>query len=431
MSIVARGTKASAGGGTSFVANTDALAEEVEFDFATLYGDYNGSIADANIAASAAIETTKIDGYSDTATEMADEASPGTSTGTSAPSTLRGELQRLRYKIREAGLGTSTVRLDGTPSVDLVSWFDTPMVGPNLIRNSNFAVKTTAAAAAPDGWALVGTPGTCELTAAGVTEGHATARALRVAAAGAANEGVSQTLVGLKANTRYVIGCRAKVNAGGDIFSLTTTGATGATFGNLALTTSSTTYTTVAGVILTDGTPTNIVVSLLAVADGDSIDVTHVWVRECGTDRLPMASSSWAYGEIATATANHYAAGTLTDSGITGVAVTPPGPGYVIEVLGEVVISAGTGDDLVAQIRENGASVRVSYGNIATGNDVTSIPVHFIQRSPTPGTTYTYTLFAASRNSAVGRNLGESSAIAGETPTTWLMARAVLESGGH
>src|SRR3990172_6985718 len=334
MSTIARGTKASAGGGTSFVANTDALAAEVEYDFATLYADYNGNISDANVASGAAIEETKIDGQSDSAAERRTETSPGDTASPIDATTLAGEIARIRFKLKELGLGTSTAR-QTTAAGDDVYWIDTPQMGPNLIRNGSFAVKTTAAGAAPDGWVLVGTPATCTTTTAGITEGHLTMRAIRIAAgAGDTNEGISQTLVGLKASTKYVVGCRAKVSgAGGEIFSLTTTGAGGATFGNLNLTTSSSTYVTIAGQIITHATPANIVVQLLAVGNSDIIEVTHCWVRECATDRLPMSNTAWAYGQITTISPNHYTpANTFVDSQITGVSVVPPGPGYFIEV---------------------------------------------------------------------------------------------------
>src|SRR3990172_4903122 len=328
MSTIARGTKASAGGGTSFVANTDALAAEVEYDFATLYADYNGNISDANVASGAAIEETKIDGQSDSAAERRTETSPGDTASPIDATTLAGEIARIRFKLKELGLGTSAAR-QTTAAGDDVYWIDTPQMGPNLIRNGNFAVKTTAAGSAPDGWALVGTPATCTTTTAGVTEGHLTMRAIQLAAgAGDTNEGIQQTLAGLKASTKYVVGCRARVSgAGGEIFSPTTTGADGATFHDLNLPTSSATYVTLAGQIITDATPTDIVVQLLAVGNSDIVEVTHCWVRECATDRLPLSNTAWAYSEITTITANHYASGVLTDSGATGVAVVPPGPG--------------------------------------------------------------------------------------------------------
>lgn len=422
MATIARGSKAA--GGTSFVDGTTASAGEVNTDFDTIYNEFNGSIDNDNIDASAAIELSKLDGYSDSASERRTETSPGVTGTESDAANLQEELARIRYKLHELGLGISTIR-NTTASGDDTYWIDTPQMGPNLIRNGNFAVGLESNV--PPGWTNVNTA-TLALTTTGVTEGHSTARALRITAAGGTDEGVSQTLVGLKASTKYVVGCRAKATAG-DTFKLTTTGASGATFGNLTLTTTSTSYVTLAGVIVTDGTPTDIVVSLLAAADTDVVDVTHVWVRECATDRLPMSNTSWAYNE---ATGTGAIGTTFTDTGLT-VSVVAPGPGYNLEVKVHVHGSNDSAEALAVQLRENGTAVAVGYVLVGgTGlADVGTAMYEYIKRDPTPGTTYTYTVFAAFEAAAGTLNLGEGAAIDGETAVSWLMARAVLESGGH
>lgn len=426
MASIARGTKGSAGGGTAFVDATVIVASEVNTDFDTVYNEFNGGIDNTNIDDSAAIEVTKLDGYSDSASERRTETSPGVTGSESDATTLAGELERLRYKIHELGLGNSTVR-NTTASGDDTYWIDTPMTGPNLIRNGNFAVGLESSV--PPGWTNVNTA-TLALTTTGVTEGHTSMRALRITAAGGADEGVSQTLAGLKASTKYVVGCRAKATSG-DTFKLVTTGADGSTFGDLTLTTTSTTYVTLAGVIVTDSTPTDIVVQLLASADGDIVDVTHVWVRECSGDRLPQSSTAWAYNESTATTA--IASGTLTDTGLT-ISVVPPGPGYYIEVYGHIVLSNDSDDIFVLQLRQNGSEVMSSYGVCGKGTgstpDVTSYSFSWLNRAATPGTTYTYTVFAAFDGNAGTLNLGEGAVVSTETatPASWIRCRAVLES---
>jgi hypothetical protein len=428
MATIARGTKSSAGGGTAFVANTDALASELNTDFDTAYSAINGNIDNDNIATSAAIELSKIDGYSDSNTEARSNTSPGVAGSESLASTAQEEIQRIRYKLKESLVGTNAKR----NTSDDAYWYDVTVRGPNLIRNGNFIVKTTAAGAAPDGWALVNTPGTCTTTTTGVTEGHSTARAIRIAASGAANEGIQQTLVGLKASTKYQVGCRGKVNAAGDILGLVTTGADGATFGNLSLQTSSTSYTTLSGIIVTDATPTNIVVRLLAVADGDSVDVTHVWVRECAVDPIPLSDSSWAVSTITTSTADHYADGVATDAGVT-VSVVCPGPGYVIEVHAKADVGgSGSSVNGVFHIVEAGAGivdVDYVYCDATAAREKATARLFYVKTSPDPGTTYTYTISGAGGGDTLDRNPG--SAIAGETAATTIRARAYLESGGH
>lgn len=425
MATIARGSKSA--GGTSFVDGTVIEADEVNTDFDTVYNAVNAGLDNANINTAAAIELSKLDGYSDTAAEMATETTPGVTGGTSAASTMQAELERLRYKLKEIGTGTSTKRLDGTASVDLISWFDTPQVGPNLIQNGNFAIGLESSV--PFGWTNVNTA-TLALTTAGKTEGQASMRALRITAAGGTNEGVQQTLAGLKASTKYVVGCRAKATSG-DTFRLVTTGADGAVFGNLDLSTTSTSYVTLAGVIVTDSTPTDIVVQLLAAADTDIVDVTHVWVRECATDRLPFSSTPWHYQEITGVTNNHYVANTLTDSGLS-LAVVAPGPGYQIEVVSSLTFNSPASGSTAsaAELQENGTTVDViqTAGHSNGGSDAETFQFNYVKRDPTPGTTYTYTVVLAGTANS-GRNT--AALFSGTATKTWMRVRAVLSSGGH
>lgn len=420
---ISRGTKASAGGGTAFVTATTILADEVNTDFDTVYTAVN-SILDGT----SAIEPTGIDGYSDSSTERQTETTPGTTGSESDASTLAGELERIRYKLHEIGLGISTVR-NTTASGDDTYWIDTPQMGPNLIINGNFAIGLESSV--PPGWTNVNTA-TLALTTAGKTEGDANMRALRITAAGSANEGVSQTLSGLKASTKYVVGCRAKATAG-DTFSLVTTGASGATFGNLTLTTTSTSYVTLAGVIVTDSTPTDIVVKLLAVADTDVVDVTHVWVRECSTDRLPMSNVHTGYSQITTDTANHYTTGGWTDSGAGPVTIIVPSDGYTVEVRClATVSSANSGDNFAFRLREaGGGTLKTFYGCIGTAQGTQSVEFSYVDRSPAPGGTLSYTLEGQPANNAMGRNHGESTTTFSETAVTSITVRAYLSSGGN
>lgn len=61
MGTIARPNKPTGGGGgSSWVPGVDLLANELNEDIDPIYNDYNGNIADVNIAASAAIVGTKI-----------------------------------------------------------------------------------------------------------------------------------------------------------------------------------------------------------------------------------------------------------------------------------------------------------------------------------------------------------------------------------
>lgn len=426
MAVPVRGTKASAGGGTAFVANTDILASEVNTDFDNAYSAL-ATLDNDNISASADIALTKLADTSSNSTTHATATTPGDSSSHTLPTTLEGEVQQLRYAVKRAVVGTNAKRLDGTATTDDCFWGDRPARGPNLIRNSTLFVPVSGNT--PSGWTAVGTPLLAGATI-GVADGAPNFLVTSITASGAANEGLQQTIAGLKASTRYQIGCRVLVGGAGDTFSLTTTGASGATFGDLNLTTTSTTAVTLSGVILTDATPTDIVVQLLAVADTDAVIPTHVWCRECTEDPLPQADLPWVVKEITTSTADHYANGTLTDSGISGAVVYVPGPGYVIEVSGKADVG-GTGSNVTGLfvLRENGTIVDSDYVFIGSGAaDAATARLFYVNTNPTPGTAYTYTIYGCGEGDTLDRN---PTALETETPTTMIRARAYLESGGH
>lgn len=423
MAIPTRGTKGSAGGGTAFAAGTDILASEVNTDLDNIYNEMD-NIENANIAAAADIALTKIGDTSSSATTHATNTTPGDSSSHTLPTTAEGEIQQIRYAMKRAVVGTNAKRLDGTPTTDDCFWGDRPARGPNLIRNSMLAIP--ASGNTPSGWTAVGTP-TISATTIQVSEGAPNALNVTLTASGAANEGLQQTVAGLKASTRYQVGCRVRVGGAGDTFSLTTTGASGATFGNLNLTTTSTSFTTISGTILTDATPTSIVVQLLAVADTDQIIPTHVWFRECTEDPLPQANLPWVTQTVTTVTADHYANGVLTDSGISGAQIIAPGPGYVIEVHAKADTGASSNVTGLFVLRENGTIVDSATVRIAT-NEPGTVRLFYVNTAPVPGTQYTYTLYGAGDGDTIDRNY---TAILTETPATYIKARAYLESGGH
>jgi hypothetical protein len=162
------------------------------------------------------------------------------------------------------------------------------------------------------------------------------------------------------------------------------------------------------------------------------VDVTHVWVRECATDPIPLSASSWAVNTITTSTADHYADGVATDAGVT-VSVVCPGPGYVIEVHGKADVGgSGSSVNGVFHLVEAGAGivdVDYVYCDATAAREKATARLFYVKTAPDPGTTYTYTISGAGEGDTLDRNPG--SAIAGETASTTIRARAYLESGGH
>jgi hypothetical protein len=110
------------------------------------------------------------------------------------------------------------------------------------------------------------------------------------------------------------------------------------------------------------------------------------------------------------------------DDALVSCSVTPPGPGYIVQVRGQVVADNDTGffdNSLLVRLRENGTTTRAmgkGHANIDTDaansfDDIVVVPVFFTSSLPlTPGTTLTYTLEGtadqSSGASAFERNVG-------------------------
>jgi hypothetical protein len=161
----------------------------------------------------------------------------------------------------------------------------------NLVRNGGFDTLywTNWFGSLPE-WQDVLTPQlatSADVAAdAGAVRGDSTPYSLRITAAGAANEGIEQTLGNLKVSTTYTFWCRVKVTAG-DTISVVTTGATT----NLALSSTSDTWATLEGQFVTDGSGTDVVLQILAAADGDIVYVDDVMVVEGAAGRRPWMPS--------------------------------------------------------------------------------------------------------------------------------------------
>lgn len=420
MALIARGTKQN---GTTSWADGDVLyADELNLDIDTAYTELNGNLDDDNIDGSAAINASKIDDHSDTVAMMRTETNPGVSGSESVATTLEGELQRLRYILHARGLGTLAAHYNGTTLAGTY-WGDQSVRGPNLCRNGSFEVKSTAAGAAPDGWATVGTPTTLEQAATDVSNG--TGYAISVVS-DAADEGFSQTFAGLKASTSYFITARYIVTSGS--MRLVTTGADAASkFRNVDIPKTDATWSTVAAVIVTDGTPADIVVKFISAAGADAFKVDNVELYEMGRE-IARSPGSVFYRDSSTNAGALGAGETAFPSGDQlSVAVTVPGPGYTIRASAALRFTPDGATTRVAGVlNETPAST-----GVAVKRDISPTPawnthsqeIHlaWLNASPTPGETYTYTttqLATAATGTANGTFLGQ-------TLASWLLVELV------
>lgn len=289
--------------------------------------------SNADVAAGAGIELDKLDGYSDSEAERQSVLSPGTHGARTDATTMQEELRQLRYVAKRL-LGINTHRDDGATK-DTDPYSDLPALGPNLLRNGSFE-GVYGAGSLPEGWTAVGAA-TLARVAAQAADGAGAA--LSVTATGA-DQGVSQTLAKLKANTRYLVAVRARVTAG-DTARLRTTGANAGQWRNANEATTSVPSVWVAAIIETDAVVTSIVVQLLAAANTDVVFFDHACVRECGDgaafSRDVVRSTVQLTGGFTTTIDNLNDAGVLgrfwTDAaGAWEREITIPGPGYYLEV---------------------------------------------------------------------------------------------------
>ena len=407
MATITRNTKT--GGGTDLNSNESAVVTDLNPDFNTIFNEINGNLENVNIKSSADIDPSKVGDYSDDASTSVSTSSPGTSGSESLATDLEGELERLRYKIEELALGLGAARNDGSSKT--AAWIDTPVRPGNLLFNGSFELHDSGSPNAPDGWTLIDTPGTVELTEQLVSEGEG--KRLRVEADAATTQGVQQTLAGLKANTKYLVGARFRVLTG--TAHLTTTGAdsTGE-FRNLDLTsTSSSGIETLKGVIKTDSTPTDIVLKFTTDASAtDDFTVDHAFVQECNTDPIPLPNGVPVQKTVASDQTLTAGAGLSLVTGLL-TQVTVPCPGCWIEVYADVFgqSASSSASVLEARIVETGSSgseVRRGYDSADTGTQEMGISLSYVLTNPTVGQTYEYKVQAQAGSNDVTVNGGDA-----------------------
>lgn len=131
-----------------------------------------------------------------------------------------------------------------------------------IVSNGGFVLWADGMSSPPSNWEEEGSPATVE--DATVDQGYGD-YAVKITTDGA-NEGIKQTLTGLKPSTKYQVTVRAKVTSG-DVAKLLTTGADT----NISETTSSTSWTTLSGEFETDSDGTDVVLKLIGVNTGDIV----------------------------------------------------------------------------------------------------------------------------------------------------------------
>jgi hypothetical protein len=422
MAIPVRVTKGSAGGGTEFVTATDILAAEVNGDFNALFTEMS-NIEDDNVAAAANIVTTKIGDSSATDAAHATTTTPGDSSAQTKPTTLEGEIQQIRHVIERLTLGLDAEREAGSGTVSTF-WGDLPARGANLIHNPHFVVQSGGAGTAPDQWTQEGTPTTSAITAKTAAEGDA---AVLQIVSDAANEGVSQTLDGLKASTKYLVLAVVKDDGSSTCTLKTENGNAAGSFRDIGVTSSGGgSVEILKGVVETDSTPTSLKVSVESDTSGDDFEIHFVGLYECNADIIADKGPMIVHATDSTQTPNLYPSAS-TFAAVPGLDLTiyVPGPGYAIDVQAIVMGEANTGaDGLVVQLLEDvngGGDVAVTTV-AAPSNGTTAtpicVPIRYVKTNPTPGVSYAYSLQGSAVGTATADSNGQYEGVVSQSSLT-------------
>lgn len=379
---ITRGIK-SGTGSTDFGSGATILSSEFNTDFNTIYNEFNGSIADANVGASANIDPSKIGDYSANAAEQDNESSPGSVGSESLPTTLEGELERLRYALSRLSGYVNAQRENGS-GLQQVPWIEAPMLGENLIRNASFGTVSDAVTGLPDGWSAVGTVVSSVADAATV-DGfglHWTIAPTLDA------EGVTYTLGELRGSTNYLIVVRAAETSGNAVLSTTGADAT-SVFRDPSIALSGASQTTYSFVVRTDATPTDVVLKALCSGGACQVRFTHIGAYELGTEPL-RAHRQHSLKHAGDITDNTNCSAGVTDvpTDITATVYVPPGHAVKINVDGDMHASVSASKTIL---------LGVERGTTNLGGDV-------LYTTDTTGFYYSWGFTRIDTSPAVGNN---------------------------
>lgn len=299
----------------------------------------------------------------------------------------------------------------------------------NLLYNGSFENTdgdgvVTATTGTPAGWTNSGTPGTYTYTARAAASSEALGTGINLnLTAVANNDAITQTLTGLRASTVYKVIAEAKDDGTGTC-SVTTSGASS----EASATTTTDVWETLQDTFTTDATGTAVVVALESDNAGQVCNFDNAAVyeqRDNTATRHELTDSGVVrYRTTSTATTGCSASWTGTCDNVLTLVVTPPGPGYIIQLTGKIHISLTPESVLCSMRLYDGSNTldQSTFGNGGSGTNVTNVPltVRATVVAPTPGTSTTYTIDVyegAGATCALART-----SVGGVTPSHYLEA---------
>ncbi|GEM_PF-5613215 len=434
MSTLSYPNKTVSGDGTAeYVEGNTLPAAELQGDFNAIKTWANGNIDQTNLNASTQIansmlveiDGTKVSDHSDNATIAATVTTPGDSANLSSnlATNLEGELERLRYRIEANNqYRSSTGYYNSSGAFVGTAWTEPPIQGPNLLKNSGFELLSGSTGDPPDGWTEIGTLGTTAIEAAAfvITGGHK--RSLAVTT-NATNEGISQTIQGLRSSTKYLFAVKYIRTSGTLAFS--TTGGLGTgDYQNPTVTDSSSGGVQVASMIVkSDASATDIVCRIEATSGTSDFNLVQAWFFELNDDfpnpipDIPSQAASVS-AEVTNVPAT-VASGTDWDTqwtDIPGLALTQYIPGHGYRLIYEVSVAWASVLNsqqffFAFRLEQDDGSTSVVDGpyieadddvGLGETNGVSVLRMTHIVDNPTPGLTYTFTPQATAADSASG-----------------------------
>jgi len=413
------------GGGSTYVEGNSLPAAELQADFDAVANVVNGNLDEDNLSGGtqipnsklAQIADTKVDDYSADATEAAATSTPGDSAtlGSNLATDLSEEIEHLRYRIHaNAGYKTGTVYRNSSGTNVTARWVEPPIRGRNLIYNSGFEVFSGASGDAPDGWTEAGTLASTAIEVPANVETGIEKRSLAITT-DAASEGMSQTIGGLRSDTKYLIAVKYFRTSGTINFAATGAIPTG-DYQNCVITDSSSSGVQVASMIVqSTSAAASITLSITESTGSGDFNLVQAWMFELNDDwpnTLPdiptqTASASTENQTLPTTFNTSWDSNWTTDTALS-LSQYVPGPGYRLIYEAQIQFagdpnSAGGGPDVAAhfgfRLRMNDGSDStvdgpyfwtVDQDGVGYAGHVSVMSLRHVVDNATPGVTYAF-----------------------------------------
>jgi hypothetical protein len=415
MGQIVRGTKAK--GGKEFTTGA-ILASEVNTDFNSIYNEFNGEIDEDNIDPAAnipnsslvVIEPDHVNDHADTDPIYLTTASPGTTAAPLKPTDMEGELERIRYRFAANNTQINAQYMTSGDILADLGWVEPGAVGRNMLPNPGFEAQTGVADSAPDGWALVGTPGTVDILVPSATGAGLEKRSLNIIADDA-TEGISAVVGGLKLSTKYIVGIAYILNSGE--MNLITAGGlnAGKDYQDILFNdaTAAGTLEEWQGVVSTNTSADDLTVTIQSTAAADDFELFYVWMYELSDTfpveipHIPQQYVTYTTNEAITDTG-----GTGTWTELTDLTIDQyiPHAGYkcTYEVTISCVSGTGAGGSTPAYAfrieegQDGGADVPkrgpFPFGGVWGASEAvaSTFTLKYVVENPTPGVIYDFSV---------------------------------------